>query len=398
MLRRTVFLGLMVMMFSFFTEKPAQAAGVTIDYFYDQLSPYGHWENVAPFGWVWQPREIEPGWRPYSDGYWVYTSYGWTYQADTNWAWAVYHYGRWTFDDYMGWLWVPGSVWAPAWVAWRNDGNYVGWAALPPQAVWSNGGFRGRNFDIAVDIHWSNWCFVDNDHFDSPRVSFFIENPARNITYIRRSHDITRYEFRDNHFYNHCINVNDWERDRRRKVERYDMIDVDRSNQVRISTSRRQVNVYRPSFSSDRAIGEPRDRGTRGESNSKYNRERSRYDKHYDKAYYDLIDKQKREDAQRDDVRKQHDDERNAYREQRNRDTRALENRHVNELDRNTKQNNQSQRGVDTNKDRRSTPNSSSDTNTNDSKSNERRQPATNDNKSNDRNSNSGDGQSNRRR
>ena len=146
MLKRFLFLSLMVMTLSFFTEKNTRAQGITIDYFYDQLAPYGHWENVAPFGWVWQPNEVTPGWRPYSDGYWVYTSYGWTYQADNNWAWAVYHYGRWTFDDYLGWLWVPGNEWAPAWVAWRNDGGYVGWAALPPQAVWNNGGFRSPHF------------------------------------------------------------------------------------------------------------------------------------------------------------------------------------------------------------------------------------------------------------
>jgi hypothetical protein len=337
MLKRFLFLSLMVMTLSFFTEKTTRAQGITIDYFYDQLAPYGHWENVAPFGWVWQPSRVAPGWRPYSDGYWVYTSYGWTYQADNNWAWAVYHYGRWTFDDYLGWLWVPGNEWAPAWVAWRNDGQYVGWAALPPQAVWNNGGFRSPHFNIDVDIHWANWCFVDNDHFDNPRVAVYIINPARNVTYVKRTRDITRYEYRDNHYYNHCIDVVSWERDRHRKIHRYDVIDVDRSNKVRISTSRRQVNVYRPAFVSSRAVGEPRNRGVRGESNQRYNRERDRYDKHYDKAYYDLVEKQKREDAARDEIRRQHDDERNAYREQRNRDTRVLENRHVNELERNTR-------------------------------------------------------------
>lgn len=381
MLKKIVILAFLVMTLSVITEKTAKANGITIDYFYDQLAPYGYWENVAPYGWVWQPRDINPGWRPYSDGYWIYTSYGWTYQADNQWAWAVYHYGRWTFDDNMGWLWVPGNEWAPAWVAWRNDGNHVGWAALPPQAIWSNGGFHSRNFDIAVDIHWSYWCFVDNDHFDSPRVSFFIENPARNVTFIRRTRDITRYDYRDNRFYNHCIDVDRWERERNRKIYRYNVIDVDRSNLVRISNSRRQVNIYRPAFVSDRAISEPRNRGTRSESSRQYNRERSRYDKHYDKAYYDLIEKQKREDAQREDVRRQHNDERNAYREQRTRDTKALENKRVNDLERNTNKQNDYKPADNNSNQRRST--NDNGTKPNDG-SNSRRDSGTNDRNSTD--------------
>ena len=31
--------------------------------------------------------------------------------------------GRWFFDDSYGWVWVPGSEWAPAWVAWRYGDN-----------------------------------------------------------------------------------------------------------------------------------------------------------------------------------------------------------------------------------------------------------------------------------
>ena len=31
-----------------------------------------------------------------------------------------------------GWYWVPGYEWAPAWVAWRNNNDYYGWAPLSP--------------------------------------------------------------------------------------------------------------------------------------------------------------------------------------------------------------------------------------------------------------------------
>lgn len=35
----------------------------------------------------------------------------------------------------MGWVWVPGVEWAPAWVSWRVGGGYIGWAPLPPHGV-----------------------------------------------------------------------------------------------------------------------------------------------------------------------------------------------------------------------------------------------------------------------
>ena len=47
-------------------------------------------------------------------------------------GWATYHYGRWGFSNRVGWFWVPGSRWAPAWVSWRSSNDYLAWAPLPP--------------------------------------------------------------------------------------------------------------------------------------------------------------------------------------------------------------------------------------------------------------------------
>jgi ribosomal protein L21 len=47
-------------------------------------------------------------------------------------GWATYHYGRWGFSKRIGWFWVPGSRWAPAWVSWRQSDDYLAWAPLPP--------------------------------------------------------------------------------------------------------------------------------------------------------------------------------------------------------------------------------------------------------------------------
>ncbi len=115
----------------------AGQAEVGIDFFYDQLAPYGEWVNVAPYGWVWCPYDVEAGWRPYWDGDWVYSDFGWTFVSPVEWGWAVYHYGRWGFRDDFGWFWVPGSIWGPSWVSWRHGDGIIGWAPLPPDVGWS---------------------------------------------------------------------------------------------------------------------------------------------------------------------------------------------------------------------------------------------------------------------
>ena len=100
--------------------------------FYGELSPYGRWIQRGSYGWVWEPTQVAVGWRPYTQGHWVDTDYGWTWVSSEPWGWATYHYGRWTLDSEYGWLWVPGSEWGPAWVSFQEGGGYVGWAPLPP--------------------------------------------------------------------------------------------------------------------------------------------------------------------------------------------------------------------------------------------------------------------------
>jgi hypothetical protein len=71
------------------------------------------------------------GWQPYADGYWAWTSYGWTWVSYAPWAWTL-HYGRWAVVPAYGWVWLPGTVWGPAWVDWYWGAGYVGWAPLSP--------------------------------------------------------------------------------------------------------------------------------------------------------------------------------------------------------------------------------------------------------------------------
>ncbi|HXO41727.1 MAG TPA: DUF6600 domain-containing protein, partial [Thermoanaerobaculia bacterium] len=156
-------------------------------YFHQRLSPFGRWETHASYGEVWRPR-VAAGWRPYTTGHWVYTDYGWTWAADESWGWAPFHYGRWYQDASLGWGWVPGNVWAPAWVDWRNGGGYVGWAALPPEAGFSVGvGVSFGGFDLNSSSHY---CFVPERSILEPRLGTFLVSPTRNAEFLRGSSSI----------------------------------------------------------------------------------------------------------------------------------------------------------------------------------------------------------------
>ncbi len=100
--------------------------------FYEPLTAYGRWVVVAGYGRCWVPARVEAGWRPYANGYWQRTDAGWYWASEEPWGWATYHYGRWDFTMEHGWIWIPQTQWAPAWVAWREGGGYVGWAPLRP--------------------------------------------------------------------------------------------------------------------------------------------------------------------------------------------------------------------------------------------------------------------------
>jgi hypothetical protein len=110
---------------------------VSFQTFYDQLAGQGTWIQTDKYGYVFQPTESDPNWRPYTYGHWVNTDAGMTWDSDEPFGWATYHYGRWANLDGYGWVWVPGYTWAPAWVSWRQGDDDVGWAPLPMASMWA---------------------------------------------------------------------------------------------------------------------------------------------------------------------------------------------------------------------------------------------------------------------
>ena len=87
--------------------------GISLGFFYSSLEPHGEWIAVEGGYYAWRPFGVVHDWRPYTVGRWLWTPDGWYWYSQEPWGWATYHYGRWFYDDYYGWLWIPGCASAP---------------------------------------------------------------------------------------------------------------------------------------------------------------------------------------------------------------------------------------------------------------------------------------------
>lgn len=175
-------------------------------YFYTELSPYGSWIEVDYGVVVWRPTIIRVNWMPYQMGNWVWTYDGWYWDSYEPFGFITYHYGRWYYDDYYGWLWYPDYEWAPAWVEWRYDNNYIGWAPLHPYA----------SFSISIGIFWSNtyyspyhhWHFVTFNYFCDPYVYNYYVEPGYKYRIYSGTKYRHEYGYRNGRVQNRGIDVN----------------------------------------------------------------------------------------------------------------------------------------------------------------------------------------------
>jgi len=220
-----------------------------IGMFYHSLKPYGEWIYLDDDLIVWRPMTNHAGWRPYSDGRWVWTRHGWYWDSFEPFGWATFHYGRWIFDDYYGWVWLPDNEWAPAWVEWRYDNNYIGWAPLPPYAS-----FRidfGIHFSVEWRSHYSYWNFVSYPRFCNGNVITFLEPAHRVERFFGRTKYRTNYYSRDREIYNGGINRNIIERRGKVRISEVSLRNADYND--RIDRSReKEVFVYRPKAENNR--------------------------------------------------------------------------------------------------------------------------------------------------
>ena len=217
-----------------------------VGFFYDELLPYGNWVLTRQYGWAWFPNDVRPSWRPYSEGRWMNSDYGWTWVTYEPFGWATYHYGCWAWDSRFGWLWVPGTIWGPAWVSWQNGGGYVGWAPLPPRVGFEVGiGIRLGGFDLSVGIRPDSYSFVPERSFLEARISGFLEPAARNRTIFRSTRNVTNYSYTGNRVMNRGVDIERIERATGRQVQSL-RISTDVRAKSRTEVSAGELRIFRP--------------------------------------------------------------------------------------------------------------------------------------------------------
>jgi len=112
--------------------KPLQKLPPAVFYFAQAYgNTYGEWVWDDLYGYVWSPYidngRYPWGWSPYYYGYWSYSGGQMFWVPQEPWGWVPYHLGIWHWDKKRGWFWMPGSMFAPAWVEWDFFFGYASW-------------------------------------------------------------------------------------------------------------------------------------------------------------------------------------------------------------------------------------------------------------------------------
>jgi hypothetical protein len=239
------------------TPASAQAA-VSVSLFYGELAPHGRWFQHPRWGWAWFPTAVDADWRPYAQGQWAWTEEnGWYWISDEPFGWAVYHYGRWAYDGEYGWIWIPGSTWGPAWVAFRESDEYVGWAPLPPETLEADYGWQGIYTALDASYYQPRWVFVPRRHFLARHAYAYAAPAQRNVVIIRVTRDVTRYERRQRGVFNRGFEPRRLEAALGRRIAPLRINVVNDPRRAAPDRAGRQVNVFRPAMRVTRDAAPP---------------------------------------------------------------------------------------------------------------------------------------------
>ncbi|WP_316810635.1 DUF6600 domain-containing protein [Pedobacter heparinus] len=248
-----IVLGLLLLLTGATQKVMAQGDDVSLQSFYDELSPYGTWIQDPQYGYVWRPDVEQGDFRPYySNGRWAMTEYGNTWVSNYDWGWAPFHYGRWVYNRYNEWVWIPDTTWGPAWVSWRSGGGYYGWAPMGP----------GMNVNINFNIPDLWWVFIPqrNIYYDSfPRYY-----SRRNVTIIHNTIIINNTYVNNRRTYYSGPRADDIRRATGRDVRVYNVNTTGRPSRSNINGNNVDIYTPRPSRGSSNANARPRE-AIRGE-------------------------------------------------------------------------------------------------------------------------------------
>ncbi len=192
--------------------KPVQNLPGAVFYFAQKYgNRYGEWVWDEYYGYVWRPFINDHNypwgsWRPYFCGRWDNAGGRMFWVPEEPWGWVPYHLGIWQWDKKLGWVWLPGSLFAPAWVDWEF---FMGYAAWRPWSVfdWLYGGSYGFAF-YGDEWHYNWWDFggggaplpsmpgmpvmkgpiyiIDKDHLKKPSASAGLPAPGELKSVISR--------------------------------------------------------------------------------------------------------------------------------------------------------------------------------------------------------------------
>lgn len=249
MKRIVIVLGCVIALYSFSPQSVVSqtgSVGVSFNAFYDGLSPYGEWVSAGSGVYGWRPSRVAAGWRPYTVGRWCWTDDGWYWVSDEPWGWAAYHYGRWTYDDYYGWIWIPGYDWAPAWVEWRYGDDCVGWAPLSPYAVFSVS--WGIHYRTRWDTPHSWWSFVDCGNITHPNIHRYVYRDDNNTRFIGRTRGGGSVRYSGGRIVTRGPEREYIERRGNIRIESVRIREVEQRQEDRVvrDGNREQIEVYRP--------------------------------------------------------------------------------------------------------------------------------------------------------
>jgi len=260
-----IVLGLLLLLTGTTQRVMAQDEDISLQSFYDELSPYGTWIQDPQYGYVWRPDADQGEFRPYyTNGKWAMTEYGNTWVSNYDWGWAPFHYGRWVYNRYNQWVWIPDTTWGPAWVSWRSGGGYYGWAPMGP----------GMNVSVSFNIPSLWWVFVPqrNIYYDSfPRYY-----SRRNVVIINNTTIINNTYVRNRNTYYSGPRADEIRRYTGRDVNVYSVNRSSRPGRSGINGGKIDIYSPRPGRGSSNANAAPRD-AVRGEGYASARPERSSY-------------------------------------------------------------------------------------------------------------------------
>lgn len=283
-----------------FTESDEDLLKVDYKEFYDELAPHGEWIEVTDkdvgldlkkgsasgenehrkigfaelfgikdahaygdvsFGafFVWKPSPNlavsvvagdPPVYVPYTNGQWVYTDAGWYFRAATPYEEICHHHGRWVYSPALGWMWVPGRVWAPAWVEWREHDSYIAWTPIPPSVYIVN--------SVVIvppifTVYTERYVIVERRYFLEPGIYKYHYKEHKNKIMIKEWRKIDGVTVMNKTVINKGPHVAYFEKIKGGKIETVKINKVKGMNNVKYSSN--EFDVYTPEFKKSKTKG-----------------------------------------------------------------------------------------------------------------------------------------------